>query len=130
MRLDSDTCVWISGQHKRAIRSAFGAIDIGVDAKLQRATFSADIVLPNFYGNNNATAENDPLYILIPDQEITHVWPCGVGAMKYGTAEVHPTRQRICGSVGIYKGTSMLYICLQPVPKELVSKLEVLSLGM
>jgi hypothetical protein len=127
--------IWISGQHKQAILKEFGNIDIGIaitedNKKTGRLTASADIVLPNYYGNANPTIEKDPLYILIPDNEITHVWPCGVGAMKYGIAEVHTTGQKICNGVGIYKGTSMLYICLQPVPPEFVSKLEIGSLGM
>ena len=130
MQLNSDTQIWISGQHKKAVLQSFGNIDIGGADRLARVTFSADIVLPNFYGNGQATIEKDPLYVLIPDQEISHVWPCGVGAMKFGKATVHPTDKKICSAVGIYKGTSMLYICLSPVPKELQSKIEIGSLGM
>lgn len=129
----TSTSIMIGGRYRKKILELFGAVNVSQETKEylagRRMTFTADMVLPNFYSCGQATIENAPLFILIPDQELAGVWPGrSFDEIKLGTATKQPGGTTLTKGVGIFKGKTGLYICLSPV--ENPDDLEIGSLGM
>ena len=131
----SEKSIWIHGKYKREVRELFGDVDVHWDYQYRkRITFSANKVLPNFYGTSKAgdePVEKNPLYILVPDQTVRCVWISRIGeSIRYGTAERHKDNSVLTPAVGIFRGQALLYICLNPLDEADVELLEIGSLGM
>jgi len=135
MQLKSEG-VWIFGEYKHQVIELFGDVDLGIRSVrgIGRISLTATKILPNFYRNPNAGTEpieNNPILILVPDVSLDYVHPDNFcEAVRFGTAERHVGHVGLVRAIGMFKGTAMLYVCLDPLEEADVQALEIGSLGM
>lgn len=135
MQLKSDG-VWVFGEYKRKVKKLFGDVDLGIRSIRGngRISLTATKILPNFYRNSNAgnePIEKNPIFILVPDVSLDYVHPDkSCEAVRFGTAERHVGHVGLVRAIGLFKGTAMLYICLDPMEEVDIQALEIGSLGM
>lgn len=135
MQLKSDR-VWVSGEYKRQVIELFGDVDLGARSvrSCDKIPLRASKILPNFYSSEHAgtePVEKNPIFILVPHVPLDYVHPDkSCEAVRFGTAERHIGHVELVRAIGLFKGTAMLYICLDPLEDEDVQALEVGSLGM
>lgn len=135
MQLKSDR-VWVFGEFKRQVIKQFGDVDLGVRSIRGTGGISLRVtkILPNFYSNSNAgtePVEKNPIFILVPEVSLDYVHPDkSCETVRFGTAERHAGHVGLVRAIGLFKGTAMLYVCLDPLEEADVQALEIGSLGM
>lgn len=99
------------------MKGLFGSVAFGRTLfDEQRVRFSLK-VLTNFYRDSMADKTGSPLYVVVPNLEITSVWPgTEFDEVKFGTATTNGV-QVVTPAVAIFKDLSGLYLCLKPEGK-------------
>ena len=126
----------VIGEHKDEVLEMFGDVQISISmaeaASGKKLMLKVSKILPNFYSDQDAEAlKNAKLYVLVPSEQISIVWPGkDVDEIKFGRARESADKKAITSAIGIFRGLSCLYICLDPITDEEVAKLEIGSLGM